>query len=55
MRRIPIRESCRHCRETFFPGDSYYAVPGFGCFCPDCMEALAASWRVTEGENGDRL
>ena len=47
--------SCRHCRETFFPGDRFYDVPGFGLFCPDCMSALAATWRVTEGESVDRL
>ena len=49
------RRGCRRCRETFFPGDRFYEVPNLGCFCPDCMDALAASWRVTEGDGIDRL
>ena len=45
--------ACRRCREHFRPGDAYYEVPALGRFCPDCMDALAASWRRVEGDAVD--
>ena len=46
---------CRRCAQTLAPGEAYYAVPGLGDYCPDCGEALLASWRRREGDVTDRI
>ena len=53
MRRKP--HACRRCAAAFLTGETYYAVPGLGDYCPDCGEALMASWRRWEGDVTDRI
>lgn len=50
-----IRHACRRCAEVFLPGETYYAVPGLGNYCPDCGAALVASWRRREGDVTNRI
>lgn len=46
--------TCFHCRDTLYPGDTYYTFGG-ETYCPDCMDAIIARHRHTVGETDDRI
>jgi hypothetical protein len=48
---VPIEDclSCRRCRCTLYPGDSYYDIGG-GIYCDDCGYAEIDKMKKVVGE-----